>query len=378
MTDRFWFESDGEIFASPTWEAPPTIGSSDAAAILGLSPWRGPWDVWPGIVGLVERYRRTSDAAQTRGHRLEPLILQWYSDDYGIDLVPGPSLFGDSELLTRDGWAHDHPDAFEVGLAGCRADCTASKCATTCNDWHPMRHVRAVEAKTLRWFDSQWGSPGTDQVPIHYLTQCAHHRFVTGLPVVLIAYATGSDELRAYDLDLPDRVVDRQAELLKAWHTAHVVEGKPPPLDGSDGCARTLATLYQYGSGSKVYRDATPHEVEIASELAELRAEIKRLSAEASERENALRTSIGSNYGIKCDGKNLAIWFPRTKLDEPAIAIGYPELDLEQYRKPASLDRVKFRKAHADIERRYSVESGRTFRLNAANLPIPTGEGEGW
>ena len=35
-----------------------TIGSSDVAAILGLSPWSSPMQAWARLTGLVERYDR--------------------------------------------------------------------------------------------------------------------------------------------------------------------------------------------------------------------------------------------------------------------------------------------------------------------------------
>lgn len=355
-------------------DKPATIGSSDAAAILGASPWRGPWDVWPGIVGLAPRYSRTDNPAQRRGRRLEQVVLDWYAEDYGVELEPGPDVFDPAHRpLVRDGWAHDHPDAFEVSERITRAG----------SSFHDdVTYSRAVEVKSLQFFNASiWGRPGSDQVPLWYLMQCVHHEFVTGLPVVLVAFATGTDELRVYSINVDAKLVARQAEMLKAWHQAHVVEGRPPPLDGSDGCARGLAALYEYGDRDKDYRTATPREVEIAREIAEIRNEIKRLEVDVGQRENTLRTMIGANYGLKAGEpeRSIALWYPTTTFDEAAFAEAHPDIDLDAFRKPASVDRKALRKAHPDLEAAHSHESGRTFRLYPKNLPTPgEGEGEGW
>ena len=54
-----------------------TIGGSDVAAILGFSPWATPFDAWNSIM-----FGRSSagNAATDRGNRLEPAVLDWYSE----------------------------------------------------------------------------------------------------------------------------------------------------------------------------------------------------------------------------------------------------------------------------------------------------------
>ncbi len=58
----------------------PTIGSSGIAAILGLSPWAGPWDVWARTMGLAQS---KSTRATLRGHILEPAIADYYGQQVG-------------------------------------------------------------------------------------------------------------------------------------------------------------------------------------------------------------------------------------------------------------------------------------------------------
>ena len=56
-------------------DAIKTIGSSSVGAILGLSPWAGPWDVWARMHGLVESKKRAQSLAQSVGYTLDQTSL---------------------------------------------------------------------------------------------------------------------------------------------------------------------------------------------------------------------------------------------------------------------------------------------------------------
>ena len=63
------------------------LGGSDIAAILGISKWRTPMDVWVEKMGLVEPSEESY--AMMRGRILEDAIAQWYGEFTGFDLHPG-------------------------------------------------------------------------------------------------------------------------------------------------------------------------------------------------------------------------------------------------------------------------------------------------
>ena len=50
-----------------------TIGASEVAALMGESPWAGPWEVWARIRGMLPPLEQTE--AMAWGHRLEPVVL---------------------------------------------------------------------------------------------------------------------------------------------------------------------------------------------------------------------------------------------------------------------------------------------------------------
>lgn len=62
------------------------IGGSDIAAILGISPYRGPWSVWAEKVGLVTPDDDPTDAMRF-GKYAEKMIVPWFTDETGLYVV---------------------------------------------------------------------------------------------------------------------------------------------------------------------------------------------------------------------------------------------------------------------------------------------------
>ena len=54
------------------------VGGSDVSAILGMNPWRGPFDVWLEKTGAVDQFGE--NPAMMRGRLFEPAIANWYSE----------------------------------------------------------------------------------------------------------------------------------------------------------------------------------------------------------------------------------------------------------------------------------------------------------
>lgn len=200
------------------------IGGSDAAAILGLNPYRTIGDVWIEKVQAGERIE-SGDATidpemETRfsrwGKRLESVVLDEYQDVTGFEVRrPGLTLYR-------------HPDLPFIGG-------TLDGDVTT-----DSGDKRIVEAKTTdAWVQHRtqmWGPDGSDEVPDHYLIQLLvylivrrHEGFTLGDFAVLI----GGNDYRTfhvpYDAGLASVVIQRLSEF---WDL--VVNRKPPPFDYAD------------------------------------------------------------------------------------------------------------------------------------------------
>src|SRR5262245_42442218 len=86
------------------------IGASEAAAIVGLSPWESPLAVYARKVGVLETVKEETEAMRW-GALLEPLILTEFGIETGREVVRAGKLLRSVErpwqLATLDGLQWD-------------------------------------------------------------------------------------------------------------------------------------------------------------------------------------------------------------------------------------------------------------------------------
>lgn len=275
----------------------PTVGSSDVGAILGLSPWAGPWDVWARLTGLVPRYSGASGAT-LRGQILEPAIRDWHAADLGVTVAPGP-LLTDPGLPITD-WAHARPDgSYRIGGT-----------------------IRGVEVKTTRDFYG-WGDDGTGDVPAYYAAQVAWQRMALerlhGAPVAgtdLVAFCPMEEAIRRYDVPANPEVEARLLARVGAWYERHIVGGEMPDMDASQGCVAAMRALYC--RPSREWLEPTEEDERAAAEMMALKSEIDARQARFDTLKNTLCNRIGNAYGIT----GVARWAPSGKTRRFTLEFG--------------------------------------------------------
>lgn len=175
------------IPGSPEWLK--LITASKVAAILGVSKYDSPRSMWHKMRGDVDPEPATT--VQTRGHYLEPAVLQWFFDQH-------PELYPTLRPGTHvhpNGWAAATPDAL-----GHNADEQATV---------------AVEAKTSA-DDAEWGQPGTDEIPLTYTAQCMWTMHVLGLQRIYVPVLSSYLEFREYVVEYDHALaVDIEATCLE-------------------------------------------------------------------------------------------------------------------------------------------------------------------
>lgn len=269
---------------SPEWHAARIagIGSSDIAAVLGLSPWESPFSLWHRKAGNVPADLDDSPSMEW-GRRLEPVIAAKFADEH-------PELF-----VRRTGsW---HAD----GRPWQRANPDRLVFADDRPDWTALGRdaVAVLEIKNVRSRDG-WGDPGTDDVPIYYRVQVLWQLDVMGVDVGHLAVLIGGSDYREY---LIERDADECAELRQAAvdFLASIETGAAPDIDAHGA---TYVALQQ------MHPDIEDIDVEVPDDLAFDWIEARRRTSEANAAEalakHRLAALMGTARRAVWHGKSLA------------------------------------------------------------------------
>jgi putative phage-type endonuclease len=276
------------------------IGGSDVAAIMGLSPWKTPLDIYLEKTMPVPANDDFGVIANkpelARGRRCEKYILEEYADRTSQTLVPGRLV-----RHPRYPFLQGHVDAFVEGY-----------------------EEILVEAKSVNGPPTLWNN----EIPPYYKTQIAHYALVTDcervdVPVLFDRwhYACFTYER---DLEFESRIL---RACLGFWNH-HVLKENPPKLANLND----IRSLYALSDATGC--QATP---EIRAELRQL-ASLLQARKHLTEREEALKLRIMGymkNHDTLLDGESiLATWKAqkRSALDESRLKADHPAL-YEHYRK---------------------------------------------
>jgi putative phage-type endonuclease len=284
---------------TPEWLAARRsgIGSSDAPVIAGE---RGSLlALWAEKAGLVER-PAVDEATQKRfdrGHRLEPVVADWYADETGRPLRRV------SRLLRRADtpWALASLDRVSARRG----------------------ERRIVEVKTSA--SSRWGDTA-EGVPADVYPQVQHQLWVTGYDVADVVALTGGLELRIVEVARDDAYLADLIELeTEFWRRVEARER--PDVDGSDETRRALSRLHP--SEQRDLLTAPSIEMDaLAASLRDARAEARAAADREATLENAVRALLGDAAGVVGDGYRITWTRNRdsTRTDWRAVADDLREL----------------------------------------------------
>lgn len=170
------------------------IGGSEIAAIVGLSQYRTPMQVWESKVNPVQD-EETSQPAYW-GTVLEDVVAKEYA------LRTGRKV----QRLTKQMM---HPD-FSFAIANIdRAIINPDIAGRVFWKDGKLTTDRILECKTANGFSvKQWGEVGSDQVPDSYLIQCQWYMAVTGASICDLAVLIGGQDFRIYTINRDDDLIN--------------------------------------------------------------------------------------------------------------------------------------------------------------------------
>lgn len=268
------------------------IGSSDAPVIAGE---RGSVvALWAEKSGLIEPEPPDEDTARLFewGHRLEPVVAQWYADSTGRALRRVNRMLVHPDVP----WAFASLDRVTIG------------------------ERRIVEIKTTRR-----GWEAGEPVPGHVQAQVQHQLWVSGYDVADVAVLTGGSEPKVYEVPRDESFI-ADLVFLETEFWGWVTSGTRPPMDGSENARRVLSKMHPRNDGTLIPPDAATDRVFFDW----MAARVVKDQAEAAvdTLANTLRALIGDADGI--EGR--VTWKKNrdsTRTDWPSVAAAYRKLAIE-------------------------------------------------
>lgn len=243
------------------------ITGTDVAAILGLSPWASPIDVWLDKTGRAEP--KQENEAMRRGLQMQEVILDIYEETTGNEI--------------------GHCDPFELVVSKDNSLLAASLDAVVVDGGYP------VDAKNVRYKRDGWGDAGTDVVPDPILLQMVLQMSATDTNQGDVAALFGGQEFIPYTIQQDQALLHQIIEQSERWWRDYVVADRMPPVDGSQSCREWINRTRQLNEAM------LPSDCELdaaACELSHVRGIIEHWQGRETGLENRIKQAVGESVGI--------------------------------------------------------------------------------
>lgn len=196
------------------------IGGSDIAAILGISPWSTPRDVWASKLGKIEEKAETP--AMYWGNVLEDVVAKEFSKRTGYKIQKHNRIVRHEK----------HP--FLIANID-RLVITDPKKKPSTKDGKIVTKA-LLECKTVsQYAKDEWGEDGTAEIPEYYKTQCHWYMLVTGADVVYLAALIGGNDFRIYVIKRNETICNYLMNKgIEFWNNYVVTSIMPPPQTFED------------------------------------------------------------------------------------------------------------------------------------------------
>lgn len=271
------------------------IGGSEAAAVLGLSRWSTPLQVWAHKTGEVQREEDKGELYKTLGSRLEEVVAELFTAETGKAV----------RRVNRTLFHRDYP--FLGGNI----------------DREVLGEDAGLECKTASaWKAKEWAG---EEIPQEYIIQCHHYLAVTGKKRWYLAVLIGNQDFQVKTIERDEKLLKNLVEQeVKFWR--EYVEEKVMPANLIK--AEDSDTLYQ------LFPVAEPVTVNLgdqAAALIEQRNALiqdnKQVESQLEKVENELKAMLGTNEAGTA-GKYLVRWQngSQVRLDTDRIKQEQPEL----------------------------------------------------
>lgn len=254
------------------------IGGTDSPAIMGLSEWKGPYEVYLEKLGIV---KKPIDNPYTQiGRALEPLVAELFQTRFECKLVKG-EFFKSAEIP----WLFASPDFIYDGLP-IGMDCKV-----------------VISPYVLH----KWGESDSDKIPLDYWGQGQHYMRAKGYNEWHFGALMPDGRVHRFILKADKTYQAMMVDMCGEFWEKHVLKGIEPTPTPSRMVSEYLIARYPKNKKEMLKTiDATTREV--IDELASIRAKIAPLNTEKKACELFLKAVIGDADGIDLEEDGKITW----------------------------------------------------------------------
>jgi len=295
------------------------LGGSDAAAIVGLDPFRSAMMVWLEKTGMLPVDHAAEDEPMRWGRRFESVIVEEF--EQRTDLRVGAQQLGA---------VHPERPHLRATLDGFVYEGQAEEAA-------PLGIYEAKTASRRAW---DWLAG----VPDHVQVQVQHNLAVTGLGHAWVATLLLSPVPRLVirELERDDAAIDVLVQLEDAFWQ-RVLEQRPPAADSGEATAEALRRAFSDPvAGQSV--ELTAEGLELVRQRSRAKAEETAAAARRQGAENALMAMLGGAEIGLVNGREVLTWkrFEQQRLDVDALRQRHPKI-AARFTKPVASRRLVFK-----------------------------------
>jgi len=273
------------------------VGGSDIAAILGISKWATPLDIYLEKLSTEEPEDDLGNPFTEWGNRLEPVIIKKFEDLTNIQCA-----------TDMDTFIHPEYPYMRANIDG-----------------KLIGEDAILECKTAGQFaGKEWSDLGADNIPEPYLLQCAFYAEVVGCARVYIAVLIGGNDFRVYHYDRNPALGKLiLAKVTDFWENNVLKEIPPMPVN--------------YNDALKLWRTTETDELKLATdeilktlkELRSLKTDKRNIEAQLNLKQMELYNFMQTAQQINSHaGDVLVTWKTQSinKFDAARFKVEHPEL----------------------------------------------------
>ena len=281
------------------------IGGSDAAAILGLSRWRTPLQVWAEKTGQIQPEDISEKLNVKLGVRLEDTVAELFCEATGFKV-----------RRVNETMFHEKYDFLAANI-----------------DRRVVGDDSILECKTTSaWNAKQWEG---EEIPQEYIIQVLHYLAVTGYSKAYISVLIGNQDFKWKEIRRDEKTINAIVEQeVKFWNEFIVPVVMPTRIMAND--SETLFNLFPVEEPNKII-SLTDDIQKVVENRAALLQDMSSIETQLDTASNIIKAFLGEN-----EGADSALWKitwknqNTTRVDLKALKEKHPDIFTECSKVSAS------------------------------------------